>query len=160
MIICRVPGCGKPQHAKHLCNTHYHYARLHDGNPIKPPKELNFRKAPNGYLQVYVNGKSRMAHRYLLEEHLGKKLLTTQHVHHINGDKTDNRIENLLICSTRRHGKLHRRNKIINGKKRCTKCEKWLMAKNFAWNNGNRHSYCRLCMSEYHRQWHQRKKAN
>jgi type II secretory pathway component PulL len=38
-----------------------------------------------------------MKHRVVMEEHIGRPLLPTETVHHINGDKLDNRIENLEI---------------------------------------------------------------
>lgn len=37
--------------------------------------------------------------RFLMEKHLGRKLLDSEHVDHINEDKTDNRLENLQLLS-------------------------------------------------------------
>lgn len=42
-----------------------------------------------------------------MEQHLGRKLLKIEHIHHINYLKTDNRIENLMIVSPGEHKKFH-----------------------------------------------------
>jgi hypothetical protein len=58
-------------------------------------------KNGKGYLE-YKSGKLRgvRVHRHLYEQHYGIKLLPHQNIHHINGDRTDNRIENLELWDT------------------------------------------------------------
>jgi hypothetical protein len=47
-------------------------------------------------------------HRTIMEDHIGRKLLSTEIVHHINQDRFDNRIENLKIVSRSEHNKIHK----------------------------------------------------
>lgn len=60
------------------------------------------------YKHTKRNGKLRSTHRFVLEQFLGRKLLTKEIVHHKNGDKHDNRIENLEIMTRSEHSRLHR----------------------------------------------------
>lgn len=59
------------------------------------------------YKKITINGKKIDEHRYLMEQALGRKLRKDEVVHHINGDKMDNRIENLQVMSWAEHNKLH-----------------------------------------------------
>lgn len=50
----------------------------------------------------------QLTHRKVMEEHLGRKLLPTEQVHHINGDRFDNRIENLQVVTQEEHDLIHK----------------------------------------------------
>lgn len=56
----------------------------------------------------YYQYGSRFNHRRVMEEHLGRKLDSSEIVHHIDGDRLNNDISNLVLCSsTSEHTSIH-----------------------------------------------------
>jgi len=74
------------------------YVPVHGFKPGKNP--------PRKYKTVTVNGKCIREHRHIMQEHLGRKLETWEHVHHIDGNGLNNSLDNLQVVSNSEHGKL------------------------------------------------------
>lgn len=59
------------------------------------------------YKTPYLKGRI-MEHKYIMEHHMGRLLRKGEVIHHINGIKHDNRLENLLLCrSNQQHIMVH-----------------------------------------------------
>jgi hypothetical protein len=60
-------------------------------------------------VRVQVDGKSKqvLEHRHIMEQHLGRKLLSTEHVHHKDHDGLNNALDNLELVSARDHQRIH-----------------------------------------------------
>ena len=60
------------------------------------------------YKTVKRNGKTVLLHRWLMEQRLGRPLERREQVHHKNGDRYDNRLENLELLSIEEHQRGHK----------------------------------------------------
>lgn len=69
----------------------------------------NAEKTNNVRKRIQVDKKRVYEHRWLMENKIGRKLESHEHVHHINGNPKDNRIENLQIVTSKQHGAIHKK---------------------------------------------------
>jgi hypothetical protein len=103
--ICTFDNCEKPHKGNNYCSGHnYQMKKYGKVWPIK-------YNTPGEWGEWYVNGSgyvmrtktinkkriSQLQHRAVIEEALGRELLPEENVHHINGIRADNRIENLEL---------------------------------------------------------------
>lgn len=73
------------------------------GKEAKPTYHVS-ELTPGGYLRRNVGGRRVLEHRWVMEQHLGRPLADDEVVHHVNGDRQDNRLENLQLVKAH-HGK-------------------------------------------------------
>lgn len=60
-----------------------------------------------GYVEIRVDGRYRYEHRVVVERAMGRRLSRNEIVHHKNGDKQDNRLENLEVMGRGEHTRHH-----------------------------------------------------
>lgn len=103
-FICTVEGCNNPHKAKGFCALHYQRFKRFN-NPlftkINPHGVGTITR--DGYRKITINGKRILEHRYVMELHLGRPLRSDEIVHHADGNRLNNIIENLQVMSQSHH---------------------------------------------------------
>jgi hypothetical protein len=60
-----------------------------------------------GSKRAYTKFRGKHMHRFLMEQHIGRRLRPKEIVHHIDGDKFNNDITNLQIVTRAEHARIH-----------------------------------------------------
>lgn len=108
--ICAFDGCDKPRVSKQWCGMHYNRERVNGDVNWKPKSGREYGSgkkwhlSPQGYIVRYEpdnpnagpNGQVYQ-HRHVMSEIIGRPLLPSENVHHVNGNRSDNSHENLEL---------------------------------------------------------------
>lgn len=107
---CEVEGCPRKYYASGLCSMHYNRKRQTGDvgqaalrrKPVGSGNVYRYVDPRTGYVYLtFPDERDRriLKHRHVMEQHLGRPLWPDETVHHLNGQRSDNRIENLELWS-------------------------------------------------------------
>ena len=110
--ICKVDGCTRILRIQDgpICPAHKSRFWRHGSYDVSPNWSILKKGQPwitnCGYLALNHNSRRIQYHRYIMEQHLGRRLTGKERVHHKDGNKLNNDIENLeLFKSESEHKK-------------------------------------------------------
>lgn len=121
----------------------------------------------NGYIEIYMPGHHRargngyvFEHIIVAEGKVGRKIGKDEHVHHINGDRTDNKPDNLEVLTANEHNKITAKNRRLNNMLPCENCGKKTY-KRPSEQRKNKNAFCsRGCLAKYGMKNHKKGRFN
>ena len=107
---CKVEGCDRQVNGFGYCVMHYCRVRKNgDSGIVGRIRGIHGEGTISvyGYKIMQVGNRRIPEHRYIMEQYIGRKLNRNEVIHHVNENKLDNRIENLVLMSNEKHTSLH-----------------------------------------------------
>lgn len=94
--------CGEPirrhrEDGSRKAPSHYRQQRYCSYQCVADSRRGTWQRRSDGYVTRRNGGKHEAQHRHIMEQYLGRALLPGESVHHLNGVRDDNRIENLEL---------------------------------------------------------------
>lgn len=106
----RKPGSRRDSNSRARFMSDEHRAKLAAAKRGRRGPESNRWRGGHeigGYVQVGGGSSRRYVHRELAEKLLGRALSSDEHVHHIDRNRKNNSLDNLLVLSSAAHTRLH-----------------------------------------------------
>ena len=116
----RIPMCSRSCFRNEISQRqngckHFMFGKKHTKEARNKMSKLRLKDGTCSHLgYVRVRGRDgikRELHREVMEQHLCRKLLSSEIVHHIDEDRTNNSIDNLRLVSRREHNLIHQENR-------------------------------------------------
>ena len=95
--------CNRPHYSKNYCKKHYQQWWRYGDPLIEKKKQLQAKFYKKVFMPQHPNASQTgyiLEHRLVMSQHLGRPLFEDENVHHKNGNRHDNRLENLELWSS------------------------------------------------------------
>lgn len=106
--------------------------------PLKLGRRLKISRCKR---ELGPDGNYHLQHRLIMEKILGRRLLPTEDVHHIDKNPRNNDPSNLIVLPEREHHLLHLEERKTMYNRKCVHCDRYFIG-------GFRTKYCPVCKEQ------------